>query len=161
MTTLSYDQIKYNLEQRYWNKRRLGVEKDSRSNSPEVDVQSGLAEYFVSKTLGCECNFDVLDGNDGGYDMIYKGYKVDVKWLGWYKDTKETRKSGRIIVDLHKLTSDIYIAVSGCEQEGFKIQGWCWKQDILDQPLWKSNYRDKNGLYERYAIHTSKLRKEI
>lgn len=159
MTTLSYSQIKNNLEQRYWNKRRLGVDKGERGGSPETDIESGLAEYHVATVLGCQCNFDVLDGNDGGFDMVYKGYKVDVKWLGWYKDTKTPRKSGRIIVDLHKLTSDIYVAVSGCEKEGFKILGWCWKQDLLDQPIWKSNYRDQNGKYERYAIHTNKLRK--
>ena len=63
--------------------------------------------------------------------MVYKGYKIDVKWLGWYKGTKIPRTSGRIIVDIHKLTSDIYIAVSGCEKEGFNILGWCWKQDLL------------------------------
>ena len=42
--------------------------------------------------------------------------------------------------------------------DGFNILGWCWKQDLLDQPIWKSDYRDQNGKYERYAIHTSKLR---
>lgn len=158
-TQLSYDQIKYNLKQRYYNKRRLGVDKGSRGGSPETDLQSGLAEYHVSKVLGCQCNFDVLDGNDGGFDMTYKGYKVDVKWMGWYKDTNTPRKFGRIIVDLHKLTSDIYVAVAGSEDTGFTILGWCWKEDLLKEPIWRSNYPDQNGKYERYAIHTSKLRK--
>ena len=90
--------------------------------------------------------------------MIYKGYKLDVKWMGWVQETKTPRNAGRIIVDLHKLTSDIYVAVSGCERNGFKILGWCWKQDLLDQPLWRSKYPDQKGKFERYAIHTSKLR---
>ena len=60
MNKLSYDQIKHNLEQRFWNKRRIGVISDSRGGSPETDIQSGLAEYHVANFLGCECNFDVL-----------------------------------------------------------------------------------------------------
>lgn len=159
MSTLSYDQIKENLKQRYWNKRGLGVPIDSRGGSEEVDLQSGLAEYYVAQMLHCEFNSDVLDGNDGGFDMLYKGYKLDVKWMGWVKETNTPRASGRIIVDLDKLTSDIYVAVAGSESTGFKILGWCWKQDLLDEPIWKSAYPDKTGRYERYAIHTNKLRK--
>lgn len=156
---LSYEEIKHNLAERYYNKRRLGVDKGSRGGSAETDVESGLAEYHVAKILGCQCNFDVLSGSDGGYDMIYKGNLLDVKWMGFLKGSKEPRKSGRIIVDLHKLSADIYVAVAGCEAVGFTILGWCWKEDLLNEPLWISDYPDQNGKYERYAIHTNKLRK--
>lgn len=156
---LTYTQIKENLKQRYWNKRSLGVPTDSRGNSEEVDLQAGLAEYHVAQVLHCPFNSDVLNGNDGGFDMLYKGYKLDVKWIGWIKGTKQPRLSGRIIVDLDKLTSDIYVAVSGSESDGFNILGWCWKEDLLNEPIWKSTFPDKSGRYERYAIHTNKLRK--
>lgn len=157
---LSNDQVKEKLAQRFYNKRRLGVPTDGRGSSPEIDIQSGLAEKFVADYLNCDFNCDVLDGNDGHYDFIYKGYKVDVKWMGWLKDTKEPRNAGRIIVDLHKLgVADIYVAVSGSEDKGYKILGWCWKEDLKNEPLWKSTFPDQNGIFERYAIHTNKLRK--
>jgi hypothetical protein len=155
---LSLQEVKSLLAERYYNKRRLGVKVDSRGGSPEVDIESGVAEYFVAQRLGCECNLEITDGNDGGYDMIYKGYTLDVKWLGWRKGTKEPRQSGRIIVDTHKLTAKIYVAVAGCERDGFTIKGWCWDTDLKNEPIWKSDYPDQNGSYDRYAIHTSKLR---
>lgn len=155
---LDYSQIKYQLAERYNNKRRLGIHPGSRPSSEENDIQSGLAEYYASQVLGCKCNFDVLNGSDGGFDFIYKNYKVDVKWLGWLKGTRIPRNSGRIIVDLHKLTADIYVAVCGDESSGFNISGWCWADDLKNAPIWISNYPDDRGVYERYAIHTRDLR---
>jgi len=157
---LTNEEVKEKLAERFYNKRRLGVLTDDRGSSAENDIQSGLAEKYAADFLGCEFNCDVLDGNDGHYDFIYKGYKTDVKWMGFLRGTKEPRNSGRIIVDIHKLgIADIYIAVAGSEETGYKILGWCWREELKNEPLWKSNFPDQNGKYERYAIHTSKLRK--
>jgi hypothetical protein len=155
---LSDFEIRKRLAQRYTHKRELGVPAGNRKSSVNTDINSGFAEKCAADYLGCEFNCDVLDGNDGHYDFIYKEKKVDAKWLGKYGDTDEPRTSGRIIVDIHKLgIADIYVAVSGSEEVGFRCVGWCSKDDLLKEPMWTSNYPDENGIYKRYALHTSKL----
>jgi hypothetical protein len=148
-----------NLGERYKHKRELGVKKDVRGGSEEIDIESGFAEKHACDEFGCKFNSEILDGNDGGYDFIYKNNKVDVKWLGFLKGTKEPRKAGRIIVDLHKINrADIFIAVSGSRKNSFKSIGWCTQKDLLNHARWKSDFPDENGEYWRYAIHSKELK---
>jgi hypothetical protein len=157
---LTNSEIREKLAQRYIHKRELGVIAGNRKSSIGTDINSGFAEKCAADYLGCEFNCEVLDGSDGHYDFIYKDKKVDVKWLGKNSHTDDPRTSGRIIVDKHKIgIADIYIAVSGSEEIGFYCVAWCTREDLLSSPIWKSNYPDENGIYERYAVHTNYARK--
>lgn len=157
---MTNEEAKKIFGERFTNKRKNGVALDARGGSKETDIVSGLAEKFACEFFGCEPNYEILDGGDKGYDFIYKGYKVDVKWLGVYEGTNRPRKEGRIIIDRFKINrADIFIGVSGSEFAGFRCVAWCTKEDLLKEPIWRSAYPDKNNDYYRYAMHTKNARK--
>lgn len=156
---MTNDELKSAIAERHIHKRELGVPIDARGSSIKTEIESGLAEKYACDELGCEFNIEIFDGNDGGFDLIYRGYSIDVKWLGISKQDAQPRTNGRIIVDVKKIDRcDLYIAVSGSENRGFKCVGWCTREDLLNAPKWKSDYPDIYGNYMRYAMHTRFLR---
>ena len=157
---ITVEEAKEAFRERYNNKRRDGVPIDARGASEENDVVSGLAEKFACEYFGSEPNYETLKGGDEGYDFVYRGYKIDAKWLGVYKGTQIPRKEGRIMIDRFKIDkADLFVGVSGSESFGFRCVAWCTKEDLLKEELWRSSYPDKNNDYFRYAIHTKKARK--
>lgn len=152
-------EIKAKLAARYTHKRELGVPVVSRGGtaSEENDIQAGLAELFVCQQLAIPCDLDVTDAGDGGFDSIYQGQKLDVKWLGRYSNG-QPRRNGRIIVDIGKLKSDLYIAVSGSERQGYEMRGWCTAADLIASIPCIMPYPDAKGRHERYALFVNELR---
>jgi len=121
--------------------------------------QSIRAEIFAAEYFRVEYRFLDERCGDDGYDLVlYSGAKVDIKWLGCYPNSMTPRREGYIHYPATKpMSANFYVAVSGTNDTGFKMIGWCNRKEFR-QEYYTGNKR-KDGSNLSYSIHTSKLHK--
>lgn len=86
--------------------------------SPENSGRSAHAECWVCRVFNTKF-WDVLDHPDPGWDFLWCGHKVDVKWTPWL--------NGKLLVpERNADKSHIYIGVFGEYEKGWHIGGWAW-----------------------------------
>ena len=142
---------------RYLSKRVAGkspIRSDGSLCTDENDIQSTAAEYFVSQQFGCPFNASISSVGDGGCDFKLE-ISVEVIWLGVNRDgSPRTPEDGcHLIVNPHEphRWADVYVAVSGTVEGGFKIVGWTTHKALEKQP--KKDF----GYGERFAMKASSL----
>ncbi len=63
----------------------IPTHKHSTASDESIHVLGAMAEIAVCRWLGVRFNDDILPGSDGGTDLTWKGYSIDVKMrsTGW------------------------------------------------------------------------------
>ena len=82
----------------------------------ETEVMAEAAERFVAAYLGVEVANKDQAGPDGGKDIWYVGYKLNVKWT--------PRERGHMIMPLDATRAEFYALVTGETIEQFQLRGW-------------------------------------
>ena len=114
----------------------------------------GLAEEFVADLLGVDVNRQVTVGGDDGVDLLFRGWKIGVKYVSWhgadiYLKVNVTDKDGSPAKDA--ANCDIHVCVNGSPEYGFKFVGCASKKSVLAAQQIDFGYGPK------YAIHQDML----
>jgi hypothetical protein len=84
-------------------------------------------------------------GFDGGYDLYYKGFKIDVKTMGRTVAVKSNFVNNFVSLQL-KFDCDVYIFCSLNKKNNIlTICGWVTKEELLD----RSKYYEKGTVRVR------------
>ncbi|WP_142856386.1 hypothetical protein [Salinigranum halophilum] len=131
--------------------------RDGRGTIPNHE-RGALGEYAVSKHLGVTGEFDteIYEGGDPGFDLRYRGMRVDVKTVG------PRVNSPRLHVSTHgELTADYYILVQQLNRREYRVFG-CAPRPVVrrsstfrfsrSRRLWPDRYGD-----EVYVVEQDRL----
>jgi hypothetical protein len=108
-------------------------------DDPRYIVEMGeAAEWACASALDIPAGGPPLDtyhqidskGRDPGWDMVFHGWKLDVKWSG------ELRRCLLVFSDV-KLAADIYPLVVGRDRARLWMAGWAWRDDVVQCPVEK------------------------
>jgi hypothetical protein len=94
-----------------------------------IDFFGALAEIAVSKLLHISIDEKMILGGDGGYDFVWMGVKIDVKYT-YHKD------GHLIVMSKDKLLADIYILLVG-DSKRMDIIGLATKELFLEKGQFK------------------------
>lgn len=87
------------------------------------DQLTRAAEDHVGQLLGVP-TVGVLDGRDPGWDLVYRGLKVDVKHT--------VHERGHLAVPwAATLLADAYVLVTGRSAAAFIVRGWATRAEVL------------------------------
>ena len=103
-----------------------------------------LGEYVIKKKLGLEA--DLTEGFDGGWDLEYKGKKIDVKTTGRRVPPREWYVHN--LVSFQKdFDCDIYIFCTLNQQTyELHVDGWIEKEEFFEHATMfkKGSYRKRD-----------------
>lgn len=117
---------------------------DKEHRDLEINYMGILSEMAVAKVLNVPLDTSIDLGGDKGYDLVWNGLKVDVKY--------SYHPGGRLFVFPGKpLLADVYVLVVGDEKK-MNIVGWAKKEDFSHAKI-----RDF-GYGPRLAIDQTELR---
>lgn len=117
-----------------------------------------LGEYAVAKHLGVpdRVNTEILDGGDPGYDLMYRGRRVDVKTAG----PKENNPSLR--VGAHReLRADFFVLAHQLNRTNYRIIGYAPRLLVKRSPIftfsrsrrhWPDRYGDQVYMVEQDSL---------
>ena len=102
-------------------KRQLVDRKIANRDSTEIHYQGVIGEFVVAKYLNIYPDFNT-HMRPGSYDLVYRGWTIDVKNRGKYED---------MMAPAHKKIgeSDIYIVVHGFNP--YEFSGWCFDYELI------------------------------
>jgi len=128
--------------QRYLRSREAGIKDRAvalRFPPKRNDELAKLAEEFFAEQFDCVQFLYRTDGPDGGIDLIFGRYVVQVKWTD--------RRYGCLIDLLTcKRVASIYVLVVGMPGS-FRVVGWNWAK-----VLWATTPRRMGGDPEKYPL---------
>ena len=126
----------------YLNKNNIGNRFEF-NGSKEQQFVGLVGEIMIKRLFNLEHKFE--KGFDGGFDFIYKGFKVDVKTMGRNVDVKDYFVNN-FVAHQKQFDCDIYIFCSLNKQiNQLTICGYLTKKELLQ----KSVYRKKGETMHR------------
>jgi len=101
-------------------------------NGSKEDQYIGLlGEYMTALIL--ELPVEFIEGFDGGYDLLYKGYKIDVKTMGRTVDPKP-HYVNNFLGYQEDLDCDILMFTSiNKKTSTYTLCGWIFKSEFLEK----------------------------
>lgn len=114
------------------------------------DQLSEAAERYVGAILGVP-TVGVLDGQpDPGWDMEYRGWRIDVKHT--------QHENGNLAVPTHHpLRAHLYVLVTGRSEAAFEAKGWATRKEVSAAPLVDHGYRYRGKPTPYYRIPRDQL----
>ena len=93
------------------------------------DAIAHEAERMVARWLGVP-TFDYVGAADPGWDMVYRGWRIDTKWTRYRPPWLKCRSS-------EPLLADIYCVVVGSSIDDLWIPARCWaiRSEVMAAPL--------------------------
>jgi len=125
-------EIKRLARERASHKRSRGAKSKLRwrEQTLEVEEQTLKSEFAVARYLGVEPSVSRAHGRDPGYDVVYEGYEIEVKYTEY--------ASGRLPYnpELHSFEQDIWLLalVKGASFQ-VKLCGWVWRREM--RKMWE------------------------
>ena len=131
---------------RFANNRNVNVidKKIGPQSCYETDLEGICGEFAFCKAFNVYPDM-TINPRSGGYDLIVKGKRVDIKTTKY--------KTGRLLATKNKKIedADIYVLVLS-EKPSYTILGWCRSEDLIKN----SNLVDL-GYGLTYAIDQNRL----
>lgn len=113
----------------------------------QTEVMAEAAERFVAAYLGVPVANEDRPGPDGGKDIWYVGYKLNVKWT--------PRERGRLIMPLDATPAEFYALVTGETVEQFQLRGWA-SNGMLTSSIIDLGHGPCFGLAQRQLVSLAK-----
>jgi hypothetical protein len=136
----------------------LGSRRANGRGTVPNHVRGALGEYAVAKHLGVPGEFDteIYEGGDPGFDLRYRGMRVDVKTV------RPRVNNPRLHVSTHgELTADYYILVQQLNRREYRVFG-CAPRPVVrrsstfrfsrSRSLWPDRHGD-----EVYVVEQDRL----
>jgi hypothetical protein len=139
-------------------------ERHSFNGSKEDQYLGLLGEYMTALILQLPVEFK--PGFDGGYDLLYNGYKIDVKTMGRTVDPKP-HYVNNFLGYQEKLECDLLMFCSINKKTSvYTLCGWIFKTEFLEVadyfPIGEKRKRDDGSVLTiqapLYEIKNSQLR---
>lgn len=115
----------------------------------EVHRLAFRAELALAKALGIPLSVEVLDGNDGGIDLVLpvpipEGVTVDVKWR-----SERERDLATDGLNFHyELRADLYVLAWPGDEDRVCLVGYCTRGEFLYRVLSRPPVRLRGWRYE-------------
>ena len=125
--------VSLNLKRKCWNflsNNNMG-KRHSANGNKEQQLVGLIGEVLTKKVFGIEHKYK--SGFDGGFDLTYKGKRVDIKTMGRTVDMKPHYVHNFISFQ-EVFDCDIYVFSSlNKKNSRLEICGWISKEDLLDK----------------------------
>lgn len=93
-------------------------------------------------------------GSDDGWDLVYEGLKIDVKYTGYTGPFPGILRGKDY---LYSGAADIYLGVQKVGREKVSrvgsFYGWCWRE-VMDEAVWKENIKEGTSIVD-YSLLTT------
>lgn len=117
----------------------------------QIHLIGAIGEYVASRYLKCKIDTNIYKRTDGGKDLTYRGWSVQVKTR-----TYQGKNPDMIIDSSDHVSADIFINTKISDVCSIHLDGWMWKDDVLEKGI-KKNY----GYGDRIACLCSDMRPMI
>jgi hypothetical protein len=168
---------------RYEYARRHGIKDQAVKidDKKKNDALAREAEQLVARFLGVKWTEKRVDG---GVDLAYRGWKIDVKWSGAvpFRPDRKTRfafaglkvpawkpmKGALIYVAVHgAIVSDHTLGIEPTDEDVMKIYGWAFRRELRDAPVLDFGYKTYEGepatmhVLDLASLHSREMLKAI